>query len=225
MKWFSQKTIDIIQWVFIVGLIAMLLVQSANYQQAKKDLVTAAEYNKQNTYVRIYESQKLNKLKKQNKELYDSISKLKDVESAIIVKFREHYNTDTITVDKFVLQHDTVFKNGEVKVDSLYHYAQSNDTVNLNIDVKAQELKWITADFTISDKFMIINREKDGVNETTIHHSDNTEIEGTTMWHRQEGKKWYQRFVISPQVGVGYGFFNKKPDVYVGVGVGYQIKK
>ena len=67
MKQFSQKTIDIIQWVFIIGLISMLFIQGANYRQAKKDLVTATEYNKENTYVRIYESQKLNKLKRENK--------------------------------------------------------------------------------------------------------------------------------------------------------------
>ena len=95
---------------------------------------------------------------------------------------------------------------------------------NLNIDVKAKQLQWMQADFTINDKFMIINREKDGVNQTLISHSDNATIEGTTMWHRQEGKKWYQRFTVSPQVGAGYGIVNKKFDVYVGVGVGYQFK-
>ena len=67
MKWFTQKTIDIIQWGFIIGLIAMLVIQGVNYQQTKKDLVTSAEYNKENTYVRIYESQRLDKLKRENR--------------------------------------------------------------------------------------------------------------------------------------------------------------
>ena len=49
MKWFTQKTIDIIQWGFIIGLIAMLVIQGVNYQQTKKDLVTSVEYNKENT--------------------------------------------------------------------------------------------------------------------------------------------------------------------------------
>ena len=62
-KLFTQKTIDVIQWVFIVVLALMLIVQGINYRQTKRDLVTSAEYNKENTYVRIYESQKLNKLK------------------------------------------------------------------------------------------------------------------------------------------------------------------
>lgn len=229
MKWFTQKTIDIIQWVFIIGLIAMLVIQGVNYQQTKKDLVTSAEYNKENTYVRIYESQRLDKLKRENRELYDSIKKLNDVESGMVIKFREHYVTDTIMVDKFVVQRDTirvVADNNKVyeSVVSIYHYTQNNDTVNLDIDIKAKELQWCKADFTISDQFMIINREKDGVNQTLINHSDNATIESTTMWHRKDTKKWYQRFTISPQIGVGYGMISRKVDTYVGVGVGYQFK-
>ena len=229
MKWFTQKTIDIIQWGFIIGLIAMLVIQGVNYQQTKKDLVTSAEYNKENTYVRIYESQRLDKLKRENRELYDSIKKINDVESGMVIKFREHYVTDTIMVDKFVVQRDTirvVADNNKVyeSVVSIYHYTQNNDTVNLDIDIKAKELQWCKADFTISDQFMIINREKDGVNQTLINHSDNATIESTTMWHRKDTKKWYQRFTISPQIGVGYGMINRKVDTYVGVGVGYQFK-
>ena len=229
MKWFTQKTIDIIQWGFIIGLIAMLVIQGVNYQQTKKDLVTSAEYNKENIYVRIYESQRLDKLKRENRELYDSIKKLNDVESGMVIKFREHYVTDTIMVDKFVVQRDTirvVADNNKVyeSVVSIYHYTQNNDTVNLDIDIKAKELQWCKADFTISDQFMIINREKDGVNQTLINHSDNATIESTTMWHRKDTKKWYQRFTTSPQIGVGYGMINRKVDTYVGVGVGYQFK-
>lgn len=229
MKWFTQKTIDFIQWGFIIGLIAMLVIQGVNYQQTKKDLVTSVEYNKENTYVRIYESQRLDKLKRENRELYDSIKKLNDVESGMVIKFREHYVTDTIMVDKFVVQRDTirvVADNNKVyeSVVSIYHYTQNNDTVNLDIDIKAKELQWCKADFTISDQFMIINREKDGVNQTLINHSDNATIESTTMWHRKDTKKWYQRFTISPQIGVGYGMINRKVDTYVGVGVGYQFK-
>ena len=228
MKWFTQKTIDIIQWILIIGLAAMLIMQGLSYQRVRNDLVTSEEYNKENTYVRIYESQKLDKLKRENRELYDSIAKLKDVESGMVIKFVEHYNTDTITVDRFVIQRDTVkyLLNDSIeyqKIDSIYHYQQDNDTINLSIDVKAEALQWVNADFQIHAQFMIINREKDGVNQTFINHSDNATVENTTMWHRKNTEKWYNRFVISPQVGVGYGMFNKKLDVYVGAGVSYKF--
>lgn len=231
MKKLTNKTIDIIQWVLVILLLGLLVAQGINYNSVKKQLVTSEEYNKENTYVRIYQSQKLSELKKQNKELYDSIAKLKNVESGMIIEFHEHYNTDTITVDKFTVQRDTIRiydeKNDTVleKVDSIYHYVQDNDTVKLNVDVKAQELKWIKADFTIYDRFIITNREQDGTNQTTINHSGNSTIDGTTMWHRKENKKWYQRFVVSPQLGVGYGLLNKKFDTYVGFGVTYDLSK
>lgn len=50
-----------------------------------------------------------------------------------------------------------------------------------------------------------------------IHRNDTTIIKEITKF------KWKKGFRISPQVGVGYGFFNKKPDMYVGVGVGYTF--
>lgn len=229
MKYFSQKTIDVIQWFFIIGLIAMLVMQGINYNQVKKDLVTAIEFNKESTYVRIYESKRLDKLKRENKELYDSISKLQDVESGIIIKFHEHYNTDTLFVDRFEVKYDTVkivLNNNEhiQSIDSVYHYTQDNDTVKMDIEIKAKEVEWCKTDFSIYDQFMIINREKDGVNQTIINHSDNTTIDNTTMWHRKNNRKWYQNFVISPQIGVGYGTFHKKLDTYVGAGISYQFK-
>ena len=225
-----EKTLDVLQWLLIILLLGMLCIQGVNYKRVSQQLVSSEEYNKENTYVRIYQSQKLSQLKKENKELYDSISKLKNVESAMIIQFHEHYNTDTIWVDKFSVKRDTVFCYNESKdsitqkVDSIYHYVQDNDTVKLSIDVNAQELKWVKADFTIYDKFTIINREQNGTNQTTINHSGNSTIDGTSMWHRKDDRKWYQRFVLSPQMGVGYGTFHKNFDVYVGVGVGYQFK-
>lgn len=222
----TGKTIDVIQWVLVILLLILLVVQGVNYNSVKKQLVVSEEYNRQNTYVRIYESQKLEKLKKENKELYDSISKLSNVESGMIIKFKEHYITDTVKVEKFKVKHDTVYKSVEQNiVDSVYHYAQSNDTIDCDIQIKAKDLEWCLADITIRDKFVIINREKDGVNQTIINHSDNTEIEETTMWHKQTKKKWYEKFSVGPQVGVGYGTFGNKFDVYVGVGASYNLSK
>ena len=120
---FTQKTIDIIQWIFIILLLSLLGIQGYNYKKINKQLVTSEEYNRQNTYIRIYESQKLNKLKKENKELYDSISKLKNVESGMIIKFVEHYNTDTIKVENFQLKRDTLYLSNDIAlIDSVYEY-------------------------------------------------------------------------------------------------------
>lgn len=223
----TQKVIDIIQWVIIICLSCMLVVQEMYYKENRQKLTASEEYNKENTYIRIYESQKADELKRENKVLYDSIKTLTNVETAMAVEFHEHYSTDTLNVDKFTLRQDTTVifnKNGRfTKIDSIYQYVEDNDTIKLQIDVNAKDLKWVKTDISIYDKFMLINKEHDGINQTMIHHSPNMTIDNTTMWHRKENKKWYQRFVISPQVGIGYGIINKKPDIYVGVGVGYDF--
>lgn len=47
------------------------------------------------------------------------------------------------------------------------------------------------------------------------HNIKDKEIITKTIIKRQRGLK------ISPTIGVGYGVFNKKPDVYIGVSVSY----
>lgn len=224
MKKSVQKIIDVTQWCLIIGLTLMLVGMSLHSKQLRRDLVTSAEYNKESTYVRIYESKKLNKLKKENRELYDSISKLKDVESGMVIKYVVRHKTDTIYNDKFLSHADTLYSDKNLAdIDSVYEYKEANDTVDLNVKVKAQRLKWVMADVAIRDKFMIINREKDGVNQTFINHSKNSVVESTTMWHKKNSKSFYQKFTISPQIGFGYGIFNKNIDVYVGGGISYNF--
>lgn len=50
-----------------------------------------------------------------------------------------------------------------------------------------------------------------------IHRNDTTIVKEITKF------KWKKGIKVVPQVGVGYGLFNKKPDMYVGVGVGYTF--
>lgn len=218
----TQKTIDVIQWLLIIGLFVMLAIQGIAYKNNRKKLQQSIEYNKENTYVRIYESQSLDKLKKENRELYDSISKLKDVESGMIIRYRERYLRDTIWADKFITRVDTIYHNNDIaRIDSVYHYTEDNDTVKCNIEIGAADLKWCRADIIIDNKFTIINREKNGTNQTFITHGENTEILDTQMWHRKDKIKWYQKFKVGPNVGVGRGLVNGNWDVYVGFGINY----
>ena len=45
-------------------------------------------------------------------------------------------------------------------------------------------------------------------NYTTIHTKS-----------QEKQKKWH----LQPQIGIGYTIFNKKPDVYVGIGIGIDL--
>lgn len=209
----QKKIIDIIQWVCIVFLI--IVCTGGLLFNKQNNFVKKADYQKEQTYVKIYESQNIESLKKENKELYDSIKNLQNVESAIQIKYIYRYKTDTIKVKEFVYN----------TTDSIYHYENDNDTISCQIDVKAQNLEWVQSQITVNDKFTIINREKDGQNQTFIDHGQNSEITHVDAWHRIEDKdKWYKRFHIGIQLGVGYGIIYKKPDVFVGFGINYNIK-
>lgn len=209
----QHKIIDIIQWICIIFLLVVCISGYIFKNSNKDDFIKSTEYQKEQTYIKIYESQKLESLKNENKSLHDSIKKLSNVESAVEIKYIYKYKTDTIKVEN--IQY----------VDSTYHYAYDNDTLSYNIDVKAKDLEWLKSDFKINDKFTLINREKDGNNQLIIEHGENTTITNVDAWHRVEDKqKWYKNFHIGIQAGVGYGVINNKPDIFIGVGVSYKLK-
>ena len=169
----KQNVVDIIQWVLIIGLSAMLLY---SYLHTNSSLVNNEEYSRDNTYVRIYESQKIEKL-------YTNMQ----------------------------------------KKDSIYDFRSDNDTVNYNLKVKAADLQWYTMDFSINDKFTVVNQNEDALNKTTISHSDNVSIEKTTVYHsRDNTNKLYNRFAVGPTIGVGVSQ-NGQFCTYIGVGVTFSL--
>ena len=193
----------------------MVCITGSLFKKSNNDFIKDTEYQKEQAYVKIYESQTIESLKKENRELYDSIRRLNDVESAIEIRYKYKYVTDTITKTEFVYNTN----------DSVYHYHNDNDTITCDIDVKANNLEWIQNRFTINDRFMIINREKDGMNQTFINHGENTTVDAVDTWHRIEDKqKWHKNFHLGIQAGFGYGVFNRKPDIFIGVGVSYDLK-
>lgn len=208
----KQKLIDVIQWVLIVGLSITLLIGFLRQNEA---LTKNAEYEKNNTYVKIYESQSISKLKKENKALYDSIKSLKNVESAVEIRYKYRYKTNTVYVPKD--------NNAEILKDSVYDFTVDNDTVSYELKVKAKEIVWYSMDFTINDKFTLINRNDGNQNETSIIHNPNVSIEGTTMYHsKDKSNKWYNRFSIGPQIGVGVNT-QGQINPYIGFGVTYNL--
>ena len=209
----QQKWVDIIQWILIIGLLCVV-AGCFMYSSYHKSNTATEEYNKDNTYIRIYDSQSVEALRKENEALYDSIKNIRNAETAIEIRYRYKYVTDTIYKERFV--------KAELN-DSVYHYIQDNDTIRCEFDVKAVQLDWMRGDITINDKFRIINSEMDGLNQTYIDHSPNVTIDGVDTWHRVDKQKWYQRFHLGPQVGIGYGIWNGKPDLYIGIGVSYDI--
>lgn len=202
--------IDVVQWALIAVLLGICCVVFIG----NKNLKHERDIAKEELYIKIYQSQTIEELKKKNKELYDSVMSInngKDAESALQILYKYKYKTDTITKTEFVLSEDSV-----------YHYVSDNDTIKTEIDVKAKDLAWVKSNTEIRDKFTIINRtDGKGNNETTINHSANVEIEKVDAWRRKTS--WKDRISAGPSIGAGYGVFNNKFDVFIGFSVSYKI--
>lgn len=205
-----QKVIDIIQWVLIILLsifcIGVFLYRDTFVENYNLNKISRTD----STYIRIYTTQKISELERMNKALYDSLKHMKDVESAVEVKYVYKYKTDTVYVDKFVVGNDSV-----------YTYRNDNDTVSTEIKIKAKDLEWCNVDSEINDKFTVITRENDGNVQTSITHSENVTVSDANMWKRKE--TFRDRLKFGTSVGFGYGVNSETVDVFVGFSIIYTF--
>lgn len=204
---FKYKLIDTIQWILII----VLSIYCVYVGRENKKMSTFYEIKKENMYLKIYDSQSIEALKKENQALYDSIKHLNNVESAVEIEYVYKYISDTIYVES---------NDKPCKKDSIYHYENNTDSINYKLDIKAYDLEWHKLDLSVNDKFTIITKEKNNKVETSIN-TNYGEINNTTMWHRK--KTWKDRIVIGPSIGAGFGTINKNFDVYVGGSVTIDV--
>lgn len=205
-----KKIITIVQWIVIIILLGACVYMFFNNRKGSTKQETIVQTD--NTYIKTYESQKLKELEKENKALYDSIKNLSNLESAVEIKYVYRFKTDTVYVSSI-----------DMGNDSVYNYTYDNDTLRYDLVIKAKELKWHKTNFELHDKFTIVNTENDGNVTTIIGHSPNAEIEDVTTWHNK--KKFWDNIYYGPSISVGYGIFNKKPDIFVGFSIGWNFNK
>lgn len=201
--------IDIVQWVLIIFLVGFAFYYASRY---KADSAKFIQKEKESTYKLIYYSQNLNSLKKENRDLYNALDSIKNVESAIEYKYVYSFQTDTITIDNIVVN----------EADSIYSYTFDNDTIMFNMNAKAANIEWMQGGFSVRDRFRIITKNDDGRIETTIQTTTpGSVIESPTVWRKKDS--WLKNVYIGPTVGVGYGLTSNKFDAWVGVSVGYKF--
>ncbi len=198
-----------------IGLVALLIGACCVVFMGNRQVRRDKDIVKEETYIKIYESQAIEALKKKNKELYDSlmVASDKQPESAIIVKWKYKYITDTIYAENFIQDEDSV-----------YHYVEDNDTIRTEVDVAARELAWLRINHTFNNRFMLINRIADnGTVETTINHSPNVEIQGVDAWHMKKPKTLKDRLFIGPSIQGGYDPIRKQATFSIGLSAGYDF--
>ena len=214
-------------------IIAICLLGWQNYKQYQKiddqtvQLTTKNTDDNKTTAI-VYE-QKLESLKKTNKELYDSLKIYKD-EIDYLVQFKhskEYVVQETI---KPVEKVETSTDSTEIKVieavkEFVYENKEPNDTLTYQLKIgSAVEPNWYSIKFKVSEKFTVVNKEINGINETTIAPSTSSGVvSDVTVLKQKEKFKVKDRIAIGPSITAGYGLINKQFDIMVGVSVTFDL--
>ena len=130
------------------------------------------------------------------------------------------FKTDTLWRDTTIVEkHFVPTTITKIKTDTLY--TSNGDTVQLETLSKTFERSVVsnedTADVTIYTTG--INTSLDSLKMRFKTHSITNTVEVTKYIEKPIGS----RFHIMPQVGVGYGIFKNNIDIYVGVGLSYEL--
>jgi hypothetical protein len=132
--------------------------------------------------------------------------------------------TDTLWRDTTIVEKQFVPKEViKKKVDTLY-MKDGRDTLLLT-EAKRYGRRLIsdkdTADLTVYVSG--INAELDSLKMRLRTHTEVVTNTVEITKYIQKKRKFLDRFKIVPNVSAGYGIISKKPDIYVGVGVGFEL--
>lgn len=139
---------------------------------------------------------------------------------------RERFNSRTPTIDT-VIDVDTFTKVDTVKVPKTILVPQKTDTV-------WQER--IQKDTTLQVTRKTYDIDNDSVGAHVVVSGVNPSVDTLSIWAKKRSysvnktiiktipMKDTKRFKIYPTIGVGYGVFSRKPDMYIGIGFTYSLK-
>ena len=139
---------------------------------------------------------------------------------------RERFNSKTNTIDT-VIDVDTFTRIDTVKVPNTILVPSKTDTIY-------QER--ITNDTTLQVTRKTYDIDNDSVGAHVVVSGINPMVDTLSIWAKKTSytvnktiiktipMKDTKRFKIYPTVGIGYGVFGRKLDMYIGVGFTYNIK-
>ena len=139
---------------------------------------------------------------------------------------RERFQSRTPTVDTLI-DIDTLTRIDTVKVQHTILVPSKTDTVY-------QEK--IHKDTTLQVTRKTYDIDNDSVGAHVVVSGINPKVDTLSIWSKKTSysvnktiiktipMKDTKRFKIYPTIGVGYGVFSRKPDMYIGIGFTYNIK-
>lgn len=139
---------------------------------------------------------------------------------------RERFTSIHPTIDT-VIDVDTFTRIDTVKVPNTILIPSKTDTVY-------QER--ITNDTTLQVTRKTYDIDNDSVGAHVVVSGVNPSVDTLSIWSKKTSysvnktiiktipMKDTKRFKIYPTIGVGYGVFSRKPDMYIGIGFTYNLK-
>lgn len=139
---------------------------------------------------------------------------------------RERYQSRTPTVDT-VIDVDTFTKIDTVKFQNTILVPSKTDTVYQEI---------ISKDTTLQVTRKTYDIDNDSVGAHLVVSGVNPNVDTLSIWSKKTSysvnktiiktvpMKDSKRFRIYPTVGIGYGVFGRKMDMYIGIGFTYSLK-
>ena len=138
----------------------------------------------------------------------------------------ERFQSRTNTIDT-VIDVDTFTKIDTVKIPNTILVPSKTDTVY-------QER--IQKDTTLQVTRKTYDIDNDSVGAHVVVSGINPNVDSLSIWAKKTSytvnrtviktipMKDTKRFKIYPTVGIGYGVFSRKPDMYIGIGFTYNLK-
>lgn len=182
-----------------------------------------------------YEDGSFSNLKKENKDLYDSLKKYKQqINFLVQFNYDKSYNTGKVQVKtKETIKKVPVYiktENGKyieyTEEAKTYEYENKpNDTINYKLKINStREPNWYELNVKMHDKITVVNKDDgNGKNHLTINTNNKADVSDVTVFKKKEKKHIMNVISIGPTVGYGYSLKSHKLEPFIGVSISYNI--
>lgn len=184
-------------------------------------------------YHKQYREANFNKLKKENKELYDSLKKYKDqIDFLVSFNYDKSYNSGKVTVKTKEVKVPVYVKDSDgqyvekVEESKTYEYEnEPNDSINYKLQINStREPNWYSLNVKLHDKVTVVNKDEgNGVNHLTIETDNKANVSDVTVFKKKEKKNIFNKVAIVPGIYYGYDVKNRQMGYGVGITIGYNI--
>ena len=219
-KFINQHLLFIV--VVLISIVSTFLVtkKCSNSLDRNKIIDKEIEYVDSNkTYNKIHMDAEFSKLKKENKKLYDSLKKSRDIIDYLVqFDYEKSYSSGKVETSS---KKDNA--SASISRDYVYN-SEPNDSFEYKLTINSEkEPNYYQLDTKFKQRFTIVNEHDKGMNHTTIKEDGKGDISNVTVFHKKNKKKFIDRFAVGPSITVGYDPLNKNMGCMVGVSLTFNI--